>query len=232
MPPARDEFRRYLVLLTVVVALTGAAMWLYPGGTPLDPHTVGYRFTQNFLSDLGMTVAYNGTSNRLGASCFIVALCTLVAASARVLWMVLRAYALSPVARRFTKAAGALAFVVCTAFVGVAATPENSAMPLHVSFTLFAFRVLPFVALAVSLATIKEPTLPRRVSVGWLGLTVTLTAYALLLGWYPDLRTQAVLMVQVIAQKAISAVIIAVLTWQFAILESRATPKIVTSPIA
>lgn len=198
----------------VATALTAIAMWRYPGGTALDAHTAGYQFTQNFLSDLGMTVAYNGAPNRLGATCFIVALCALVIGAARALAHLARVYSATPRARAFARAAGAIGFLSCAAFVGVAATPENSAMPWHVQFTLLAFRLMPFAALALAVATRAIPALPRRVSATWLALTGVLAAYVALLAWHPAVRTADVLAVQVIAQKVVSIVSVGVLLLQ------------------
>jgi len=53
------------------VALAGIAMLLYPGGTLHDPSTTGYSFFQNFLSDLGGTVAWGGQPNYLSAFLFV-----------------------------------------------------------------------------------------------------------------------------------------------------------------
>ena len=55
---------------TAAVVLIVFAMFLYPGGTLRDSHTIGYSFSQNFLSDLGMTVTHGTQSNRLGARIF------------------------------------------------------------------------------------------------------------------------------------------------------------------
>lgn len=189
-------------------------MWCYPGGTALDAHTSGHQFTQNFLSDLGMTVAYNGSPNRIGAACFVAALALLVIAAARALVTLARAYSATPRARALARAAGAIGFVCCAAFVGVAATPENSAMPAHVQFTLFAFRIMPFAALALALATRDIPTLPRRVSGTWFALTGVLAAYVALLAWHPSIRTTDVLAVQVLAQKLVSVASVGALLLQ------------------
>src|SRR5205823_3965085 len=40
-------------------------------------------------------------------------------------------------------AAGAVGLLACAAFVGVALTPENAVMDLHVAFTLWAWRIVP-----------------------------------------------------------------------------------------
>ncbi|MEP6766190.1 MAG: hypothetical protein ABJB66_17900, partial [Gemmatimonadaceae bacterium] len=63
----------------IIASICGvSAMLLYPGGTPLDHTTAGYSLSQNFLSDLGMTVSYNGLPNSFGALLFIVSLMLLV----------------------------------------------------------------------------------------------------------------------------------------------------------
>jgi len=107
-----------------------------------------------------------------------------------------------------------MGFIACAAFVGVAATPENSAMPMHVSFTLFAFRVIPFAALSLAVATWLAKSLPRRIAAVWLTLAVVLFAYVALLAWSPAERTNDVLMVQVLAQKVVSCVTVAALAFQ------------------
>jgi hypothetical membrane protein len=38
-------------------------MYFYPGGTPWDPSKIGYTYWENFLSDLGETIAKNGEPN-------------------------------------------------------------------------------------------------------------------------------------------------------------------------
>ena len=47
-----------LPLLSIVafVLLLLLAMQVFPGGTEKDPNTVGYIFSENYISDLGRTV--------------------------------------------------------------------------------------------------------------------------------------------------------------------------------
>lgn len=65
-------FRLARWILAAWVVLTGIAMRLYPGGTVRNPSASGYSFFQNFMSDLGCTVALGGHSNRLGAFLFVM----------------------------------------------------------------------------------------------------------------------------------------------------------------
>ena len=113
-------------------------MLRYPGGTPLDETTTRYSPLRNFLSDLGMTVSYSGQPNRLGALLFVAGLLCLIAGAALLLLEFIRLCSTPARARRFARAAGAIALASCLAFVGVAFTPENRVMSLHVDFTLWA----------------------------------------------------------------------------------------------
>ena len=71
-------FKRTTLTVIGSVGLAAGAIIRYPGGTPLDRATAGYSFAANFLSDLGMTVAHNGESNRRGGMLFVASLLTLV----------------------------------------------------------------------------------------------------------------------------------------------------------
>jgi hypothetical protein len=161
----------------------------------------------------------------LAAACFALALVVMVIASGASLWQLVRWYAESPSARGFARAAGAMGFVACAAFVGVAATPENSAMPMHVSFTLFAFRVIPFAALSLAVATWLAKSLPRSIAVVWLALAVVLFAYVAFLAWSPGERTNDVLMVQVLAQKVVSCVTVIALAYQCWVASRHFAPR-------
>jgi hypothetical protein len=122
-------------------------------------------------------------------------------------------------ARSFARAASIVALCSCLLFVGVAFTPENRLMALHVDFTRFAFRVSPLATLLLTIAVVRLPQRPSRV-VAVLALpSVALLAYVGILDLGPDVLTSSGLVVQVIAQKCIAA--IALLSF---LLTSRSLP--------
>jgi hypothetical membrane protein len=182
----------------------------YPGGTALDRSSPGYSPAQNFLSDLGMTVAYGGQPNRLGAFLFILSLVTLVVGLGGCLVEFLRVCSTEPRPRRLARAASAVGLLVVAAFVGVAVTPENRVMALHVRFTLFAWRVFPVLTLFLALASLSSSVMSRGVTIAWAGLTVILLAYVLLLGWGPSVETLDGLRVQVVAQKIVVVAVVSI----------------------
>src|SRR5215831_3255349 len=67
-------FRLVVVLGLLFYLLLTLSMLLYPGGTKANPHTQGYSFFTNFLSDLGQTVSLSGQSNIPSMVLFILAM--------------------------------------------------------------------------------------------------------------------------------------------------------------
>lgn len=202
-------FGRRAAAMSGILAVV--AIFRYPGGTFRDRSTEGYSFTHNFLSDLGMTVAHDGRVNTLGAILFVVSLTTLVVGLGGAVIGLIRLYS-DATARRLAGAAGAVALLVCASFIGVAVTPENRLLSLHILLTRVAFRAFPLVGVLMTLATYYESRLPRRVGVAWAVLTVILAAYVGILDWGPRVSAPGGLVTQVIAQKivALSAALILV----------------------
>jgi hypothetical membrane protein len=209
----RSVFARGRWAVAIAVALTIGSMLRYPGGTALDPASRGYSLWRNFLSDLGMTVAWDRRPNALGAALFVASLGILVLGLGGCLVGVVRVYSTSNSARRFARAAAAVGLLVCAAFVGVAVTPENRVMSLHVGVTLFAFRAFPILSFLLLVATLRSGVFPRGVSIAWAALTAVLTAYVAVLGWGPSLTTDGGLRVQVVAQKIVVVVALSVFVY-------------------
>src|SRR5689334_23328827 len=123
--PSTGVFRRVRWAAGIATVLAIVAGIRYPGGTFQDHATRGYSFFENFLSDLGMTVAHNGEANRLGAVLFMVALLVLVVGLGGSLVGFVRLHSFTPDSRPFARLAGVVGLVVCVCFAGVALTPEN-----------------------------------------------------------------------------------------------------------
>jgi hypothetical membrane protein len=203
--------RRAQWIVVVATAIAVAAMLRYPGGTALDTTTLGYSLAYNFLSDLGMTVAYNHEPNRLGATLFVASLLLLVVGLGSVVGVITRFLAVDAESRRWAQLAAVALLVVCVAFAGVAVTPENRLMSLHVSFTVWAWRIVPAVALFLAFASRRNARLRQRAALAWFGTALLLGAYATLLSWGPSVAQPDGLLVQVMAQKAATVFVIAAL---------------------
>jgi hypothetical protein len=188
-------------------------MLRYPGGTTLNRSSEGYSLSLNFLSDLGMTVAYSGVSNALGALLFVMSLCALIVGLGSALLGFVRLYSRSVRARRWARAAGVIGLASCVAFSGVALTPEDRAMSLHVSFTMLAWRIVPAASFLLAVASACSPVVPRKIVALWGMLTIILLAYVLVIGWGPSLGTVEGLRLQVVAQKVITIAVVAASTY-------------------
>ena len=211
--PDMTLFARGRQATVVAAALALLAMVSYPGGTMLDHSTHRYRLLQNFLSDLGMTVAHNGRANGIGALLFVASLAILVFGLGGALLGFVRLYTSSR-ARPFVRAAMVLGVIVALAFLGVAVTPENRVLDLHVRLTFFAFRVFPLVPLLLAIASWRDPNIPKRLAMGWVVLTVVLSAYVVVLGWGPHLTTVSGLVSQVVSQKLVEILATSILFYQ------------------
>jgi hypothetical membrane protein len=196
---------------------TVLAMGKYPGGTALDARTVGYSLDENFLSDLGMTVAYDGRANTLGAALFLASICAMVVAFGAALWHFVKRYVAIPASRHTALAAAIAAIIVSLSFVGVGLTPENRVMSWHVGFTLLAFRLAPLVPCLLAIAALRAPPSARREAVGWVALTIVMIGYLLLLTFGPATSTEDGLRTMVVAQKLVTVLASAILLAQCAI---------------
>jgi hypothetical membrane protein len=186
----------------------------YPGGTFRDHATPGYSLTHNFLSDLGMTVAHSGEPNRLGGLLFVLSLTILVVGMGGCLFGFVRIHSKVPASRPWTIGAAVVGALVCAAFVGVALTPENGPLALHIAFTRFAFRAFPLVALLMAVATWRDPGVPRQVPVVWMSFTVALAAYVGVLDFGPRVSAPGGLVTQVVAQKLVTIVAVLTIVYQ------------------
>ena len=201
-------FKRTASTSIIATALTAGAIVRYPGGTLHDRSRVGYSFTRNFLSDLGMTVSYSGASNRLGAALFTASLFVLVAGLGWTLATIVRLLARERAARGWASLGAILGLFACAAFAGVAVTPENRVMAIHVAFTIWGWTIVSLVAVHMTLASFQSTRFHRRASVAWLVITALLALYAWLLRWGPDLATPSGFKAQVIAQKVAACVVV------------------------
>ena len=194
-------------------ALALGAMLRYPGGTTLDAASAGYSMSRNFLSDLGMTVAYNRQPNKLGASLFVASLLLLIVGLGHCLAAIIRLHWVDPASRRWARAAAVCGLFACVAFTGVAVTPENRVMAIHISFTMWGWRLVPIVAALMALASLHSSLFRRRVSLIWSLVAGVLAGYAALLAWGPNLESVDGLRAQVLAQKAATALIMLALVY-------------------
>ena len=186
------------------ILLTAIAMPFYPGGTLSDPTTQGYRFGENFFSELGFLTANNGEPNPVAAVLFFVAL-NLAGASLILFFVTFWHFFQQPAWLRGLTGLGTLVGTLAgLCFMGVGFTPADVLRAPHIFFVLWAFRLFPAAAALYTAAILAQRAYPRRG--GWLfaGFTLCLVGYVLLLELGPAFFTDADGMrVQVIGQKVV-----------------------------
>jgi len=184
--------------------LSVLAMLLYPGGTIANPNTEGYRFFNNFLSALGLTVARNGADNLpsllLFASSLALAGLGLIAYFVTVPGL-FRGQKLPWI---LSLLGGGLGIVSGISFAGVAFTPANLYGQPHISFVLWAFQAFLGAALFMTLAMWLADGRWRQEAALFAAFTLLLGAYVWLLFNGPDVDAASGLTFQATAQKIIA----------------------------
>lgn len=228
----RDVYTLIALACVLFVVLTAVAMRLYPGGTIVDDTTQGYRFFENYLSDLGLFRSRSGAPNLPAMVCFIVALVSVALALGAFFWAFTRFCAATPRALRLSRRAALVGSIAAVCFIGVAAAPRDLAYVAHITCELVAF---PTFLVAVSfeiaaLRALERTTMPgpwRRFLWVFVVLAVALAAYIALLAFGPPDWTPVGERVQVTGQKvivytAIAAILVQAIQARWMVLPARA----------
>jgi hypothetical protein len=211
------------------LALSFAAMPLYPGGTFRDRSSVGYRFFSNFLSDLGMPTSWSGAANPLGAFLFVSGEALLAIGLVAFFVGFVRLLASVPRARAWSRAAAVTGTVIALALVTAGLTPANRFEWLHLEAAKLAFRAACAATALLAVAVIRDRRFSTPTNVTSITLPLLLAVYVAILEWGPSLRASDYgLTFQATAQKLI---VLAVLPCVF-FLARQASARRVSAAIA
>jgi hypothetical protein len=192
-----------MVALVGFVVLTTVAMVIYRGGNAFDKTAVSYVFTQNFFSDLGMSVSYLGEPKLLVMVLFIIALGGVgfgligysVASPA-----FFRQTAVSHWLARIGSFFGVLSGL---SYIGIAVTPSNLYLDQHKLFVLMAFGGFAITAVFYTLAILFNKSYPNQYAYAYSFFAVALVFYVWFILYGPSFDTAEGATVQVIGQKLI-----------------------------
>jgi len=194
----------------VFAGATFLAMWLYPGGTISEPAAEGYRFGQNFFSDLGRTEDFEGNSNLISmllfsgglltvgctTAAFFVALPDLFGGSSRFISVLMTG-------------SGLLAGI---GFFGIAITPWDLMREAHDFCVNLGFRSLLLACLAAMANIYRTRSFPNGFGHLMVLVSAILLGYILLLQFGPSVSTPRGLMIQVGGQKVVAYVLVGGIT--------------------
>lgn len=195
------------------VVLSFGAMLFYPGSAMYQPNARHYLFFQNFFSDLGATVTRRSQSNTVAMILFAAGLVSVGISLAVVSPVWKRVIAKPGRALFFGRAAQVLAALSGICYAGIAVTPWNLMLGVHMFLVQAAFTLL--LAFVICLAALQmQNEWPVRYLVSNLIYVLILSGYVFVLFDGPNLKTLQGLVFQVAAQKIIVYVSILNLAYQ------------------
>jgi len=184
------------------VVLSFGAMLFYPGGAMYQPGARRYLFFENFFSDLGATVTRRSQSNLAAMILFAVGLTSvgIGLGLASPTWK--RVIARKNRMMFFGHAAEVLSLLAAICYVGIAVTPWNLMLGLHMFFVQGAFTLLLGFVVCLTLLELQNDWPVRYITSNVL-YVIVLSLYVFVLFDGPNLETLPGLVFQVTAQKII-----------------------------
>ncbi len=195
------------------VVLSFGAMLFYPGGAMYQPGARRYLFFQNFFSDLGATVTRRNQSNAVAMVLFVVGLVSV--GISLVLSSPIWKHVIAGPGRGmfFGHAAQVLAALAGICYVGIAVTPWNLILGVHMFFVQSAFTLLLAFVISLTVLQMQNKWLLQYIASNLIYIAI-LSGYVFVLFDGPNLETLRGLVFQVVAQKFIVYVSILNLAYQ------------------
>ena len=160
------------IVVFVLLVITGALT--YDGGNRLDHHSVGYSFSNNYLSDLGRLKTVSGIANTVPYYCFNGALIMLSAVFSFYFLYLPSLYDNGQRVQNISRIGSACGFLASICFAGVAFTPVDLFFSAHVFFADWLYRLmnLSIIFYAVSFMMMPKKQLILSSLFGLIGLAV------------------------------------------------------------
>jgi hypothetical membrane protein len=160
------------IVVFVLLVITGALA--YDGGNRLDHHSVGYSFSNNYLSDLGRLKTVSGIANTVPYYCFNGALIMLSAVFSFYFLYLPSLYDNGQRVQNISRIGSVCGFLASICFAGVAFTPVDLFFSAHVFFADWLYRLmnLSIIFYAVSFMMMPKKQLILSSLFGLIGLAV------------------------------------------------------------
>ena len=191
---------------TLFFILTIIAMFTFAGGTAFDHASLGYSFFNNFFSDLGMVTAYNGESNMVSSTLFLLG-ATFCGLSMMPYFVIIPSLFKKNKVNYILMIIGSiLGFIAAIGYIGIGFTPwdkSEASLSAHMFFVYLAFPMTLPVVICYVTAFLREEKFPRMLSYEYITLGVILAVYLYLLFFGPSSGTETGRIIQVVGQKMI-----------------------------
>ncbi len=197
--------------------LTIIAMFLYTGGTYLDPEAKGYNFFYNFFSDLGRTVSHAGESNTASLILWTIAM-GVGGFSVGLFFVASIRYCRQSRSLVPSILSGFFGVIAGASFIGVVFTPADVALDWHVIFVQIAFLSFLVASIFYIPTIVLHHQLPNKYTLIFIAFTIILGSYVWLLFFGPSAESESGRLIQVTGQKIVAyASVVTVLAQSYAI---------------
>ena len=188
------------ISLIAFISLIATAMYVYPGSTYHNYETVGYLFSENFLSDLGRTITHGGNNNFHSSILFNTSL-MLGAITYIIFYLLIRELFNSNLISKLGSLFGVLGSLC---MIGVALTPSDLFFSPHIFFNMWLFRFFLLSTLCYTWLIYKNKQINNSYLTGNLIFIVFLLIYIIILMYGPSpQKSHAALILQALSQKII-----------------------------
>lgn len=196
-----SAFRLLYISCISFLILTTIGMLAFPGGTLLDPHTKGYNFFNNFLSELGRWRSFTGETQWISFFSLDIALIFLAFA----LFIFNLHFLKTTNSVELNKTAHVTALISGSAFpiflTGIALTPCDLYLPYHMLCVRIGFGLMLPLSFAYTILIRRHHLLPNKYGNIMLSIVFAIAVYIVLIFVGPNPRQVAY--VQQTAQKII-----------------------------
>ena len=202
--------------IIVFILLNILAMITYSGTTLHNNLSAGYSFTNNFLSDLGRYMTYNGGNNFFPCLFFNSAM--LIAGTVIIIFF----WNIETIFNRHSGIFYWITMIGTSAgiaggysMIGVALTPADLYLDSHILCAHWLFRFFVIAAVCYTIIIFKSELIANKYAIGYCVFACLILLYILVSELGPDPREQMfALQFQVIAQKSILLCFLATIYFQ------------------
>jgi hypothetical membrane protein len=210
-----------LALIAQFLVTSLVAMLLYDGGTSFSPEAQGYSFIYNTFSETGRVYGFDGEAKPLTQWLFTGAMVLsgvgFIISHIAFPGLFRRAEDGAPQrGRTAARIAAILGGMVGIGFIAIGVFPTDTQRFAHYIGVYFAFTALLPAVVAAAVALIRHPRAPRHTRAVHIGFILVLAGYLWLIWFGPGRDTETGALVQIVGQKIIVYLGIAVMTFQTA----------------
>ena len=140
----------FAILIFVLLVFAGA--FSYEGGNRLDHNSIGYSFSNNYLSDLGRLRTVSGVANTIPYYCFNSGLIILSAVFSFYFLFLPSLYDDNQRVQNLSRLGSICGLLASICFAGVAYTPADLFLDAHIFFADWLFRLMNLTIISYALA--------------------------------------------------------------------------------